>query len=186
MKTTRLVLIALSAIILAACGGGKKANTAVVETVEEETAPVILITSEGVGPVTFTATAEEMNLGEGYTVAETQEEDMGDIFRTFTVKDKDGKTAIVRTDYMINIYAPEFQTEDGLHAGMKVGEAIKLLGEDIKIQTYRDLEGCDLMANEKIGLRLPVTAIEGGKQRFDVKVAMLDPEAEVESVIVIK
>lgn len=118
MKTLRIALIALTAALLMSCGGSS--NKAAAERTSD-----IRITSYGVGPISFSGSSDLVVM-KGYQV--TMNTDTG----ILTVKAEDGEEVISKEWETITVKGYEFKTEEGIHVGMPIAEAVKLLDGSLR------------------------------------------------------
>lgn len=89
-----------------------------------------LITSEGVGRVTFDLEIPDM--GKGYvTERDTMYFEDGDGYSCYVVKNKAGERVLnVFTGHSMEVYSPDFKTKAGIHPGMNLLEAIHIAGDE--------------------------------------------------------
>lgn len=88
-----------------------------------------LITQNSVGDVTFTQEVPDM--GSGYTTAQDVMYFDSEEVPFYVVKNKKGElVANIFTGQSIEVYSPEFKTENGIHPGMNLHEAALIAGEE--------------------------------------------------------
>ena len=131
----------------------------------------MVITANGVGK--FTHTAEKPDLGNAYSVTtktETVWDEMdGEYTETITTV-KNNKDEIVMqriNDYLIEVFSPEFKTVEGIHVGMLIADAVKLMKG--KVEVYNPNPTIDFIftVDDKIAFVVSGDDLKGGAAEFD-------------------
>ncbi len=113
---------------------------------------------------------------------------------TWEYKDAEGNVAVrYFVDYRIDVHSPDFQTEEGIHAGMTVDEVRKALGDrELQIYSPNDMGGIVIELSDAIGLLIGFDSM-GGYEKFqewwlkggEITIDDLSPDSPVEAVMVI-
>ena len=131
----------------------------------------MVITADGVGE--FTLTAEKPDLGNAYSITtetETVVDEMdGDYTETITTV-KNNKDEIVMqrvNNYLIEVFYPEFKTVEGIHVGMPISDAVKLM--EGKVEVYNPNPTIDFIftVDDKIAFVVSGNDLKGGSAEFD-------------------
>lgn len=141
MKKT-IFLMLLAAAVMAGCGGGKAKKQDGGETTEQAEskwandpgAPELVITYMGVSPFNFAPGNATHEVEDFYKIEYVGE----GTWDQYVVRDTKNNVVIRREYEVITVYSPLFKTEEGVHVDMPVAEAVKLMGDDLRI--YGSLE----------------------------------------------
>lgn len=191
MKTVKIAsLVLAAAFIFAGCGGKTKKQEG--EAAAKERTTEYVITYEGVGPVNFMPGAELPAL-KGYVATL---DDTGKL----TVNAEDGDMVMIREWETITVYGPEFKTEEGVHVGMTLGEAIPLMLQGETLVVYgvandeitvgrRFTSGNVVEEDDSISYWVDGSAVKEGsraKLQADPRATAddLDPEAKITKISV--